>query len=83
MPQLQFNIDWPSLVATNVGRLCDNLAAEDVDAAVATGFALAGIYPVGMKLVVSWTPQHTGHALGWLVGPPRTGNMLLVVERWA
>jgi MFS family permease len=34
----------------------------------ATGFALAGIYPVGMKLVVSWTPQHTGHALGWLVG---------------
>jgi MFS family permease len=34
----------------------------------ATGFALAGIYPVGMKLVVSWTPHHTGHALGWLVG---------------
>jgi MFS family permease len=42
----------------------------------ATGFALAGIYPVGMKLVVSWTPQHTGHALGWLVGMLTLGTAL-------
>ncbi len=34
----------------------------------ATGIALAGIYPVGMKLVVSWEPQRAGRALGWLVG---------------
>lgn len=34
----------------------------------ATGVALAGIYPVGMKLVVSWAPQRAGGALGWLVG---------------
>jgi MFS family permease len=34
----------------------------------ATGVALAGIYPVGMKLVVSWAPQSAGEALGWLVG---------------
>lgn len=33
-----------------------------------TGLALAGIYPLGMKLVVSWTPHKTGHALSWLVG---------------
>ena len=37
--------------------------AESLGAAMlwrfATGFALAGVYPVGMKLVVSWTPQHT------------------------
>ncbi len=33
-----------------------------------TGVALAGIYPIGMKLVVSWYPLKTGHALGWLVG---------------
>lgn len=34
----------------------------------ATGLCLAGIYPLGMKLVVSWTPSHAGAALGWLVG---------------
>jgi MFS family permease len=33
-----------------------------------TGFALAGIYPIGMKLVVSWAPQQAGNVLGWLVG---------------
>ena len=33
-----------------------------------TGLALAGIYPLGMKLVVSWSPQRKGTALGWLVG---------------
>jgi len=47
-------------------------AAESVTLAAvarfATGLSLAGIYPLGMKLVVSWTPSHAGAALGWLVG---------------
>ena len=34
----------------------------------ATGLALAGIYPLGMKLVVGWAPDRKGMALGWLVG---------------
>jgi len=42
----------------------------------ATGFTLAGIYPIGMKLVVGWTPQNTGHALGWLVGMLTLGTAL-------
>jgi MFS family permease len=33
-----------------------------------TGLALAGIYPIGMKLVVSWSPRKAGNVLGWLVG---------------
>mgnify|MGYP006282960695 FL=1 len=33
-----------------------------------TGFALAGIYPIGMKLMVSWAPERRGEALAWLVG---------------
>lgn len=40
----------------------------------ATGVALAGIYPLGMKLVVSWTPGLAGHALGWLVGTLTAGT---------
>jgi len=33
-----------------------------------TGVALAGIYPVGMKLAASWYREGLGSALGWLVG---------------
>lgn len=35
---------------------------------VATGFCLAGIYPVGMKIAAQWFPDGLGAALGWLVG---------------
>lgn len=34
----------------------------------ATGFFLAGIYPVGMKIAAACYPQGLGRALGWLVG---------------
>ncbi len=33
-----------------------------------TGFFLAGIYPVGMKIASQWFPHGLGAALGWLVG---------------
>ena len=33
-----------------------------------TGLALAGIYPLGMKLVFGWAPQRVGQSLGLLVG---------------
>ena len=35
---------------------------------VATGFFIAGIYPVGMKIAAQWFPRGLGAALGWLVG---------------
>lgn len=41
-----------------------------------TGFALAGIYPLGMKLIISWDPKKTGTALGWLVGMLTLGTAL-------
>ena len=41
-----------------------------------TGVALAGIYPLGMKLVVSWAPQRAGEALGWLLGMLTLGTAL-------
>jgi MFS family permease len=34
----------------------------------ATGFLLAGIYPVGMKIAAQWFPRGLGLALGWLLG---------------
>ena len=33
-----------------------------------TGLCLAGIYPLGMKMVIAWTPKYAGAALAWLVG---------------
>jgi MFS family permease len=42
----------------------------------AVGVALAGIYPLGMKLVVSWQPTRAGEALGWLVGMLTFGTAL-------
>lgn len=35
---------------------------------LATGFFLAGIYPVGMKLAAQWFPRGLGPALGLLIG---------------
>ena len=66
-----------------IGALCNAafaLLATGVTSGMAwrfaTGFALAGVYPIGMKLIVSWAPQHTGHALGWLVGMLTVGTAL-------
>lgn len=54
------------------------LVSRDLAQALAfrfvTGMALAGIYPLGMKLVVGWTPGLAGHALGWLVGTLTIGT---------
>ena len=42
----------------------------------AVGAALAGVYPLGMKLVVSWVPEQAGPALAWLVGMLTLGTAL-------
>lgn len=55
------------------------LAASLPQAAVArfiTGFALAGVYPLGMKLVVGWEPKRASEALAWLVGMLTIGTAL-------
>jgi len=51
------------------------------------GICLAGIYPIGMKLVVSWAPERTGFALAYLVGMLTLGTALphgmrLVGAKW-
>ncbi|WP_163576655.1 MFS transporter [Halomonas faecis] len=56
------------------------LVAEQIPLALTlrflTGLCLAGIYPLGMKLVIGWTPKHTGAALAWLVGMLTLGTAL-------
>ncbi|WP_136252973.1 MFS transporter [Onishia niordana] len=43
---------------------------------VITGMCLAGIYPVGMKLMVGWMPGRSGVGLAWLVGMLVLGTAL-------
>jgi MFS family permease len=40
------------------------------------GLSLAGIYPIGMKLIVSWAPNRRGAALAYLVGMLTLGTAL-------
>lgn len=54
---------------------CDSLPAA-LACRFAVGLCLAGIYPLGMKLVVSWAPDRAGLALGWLVGALTIGTAL-------
>jgi MFS family permease len=42
----------------------------------ATGFFLAGIYPVGMKIASGWYQRDLGRALGYLVGALVAGTAL-------
>ena len=58
---------------TGFALLSGNLI-EAIGFRFATGLALAGVYPLGMKLVVTWAPQQAGAALGWLVGALTLGT---------
>jgi MFS family permease len=40
------------------------------------GLCIAGIYPLGMKMVISWTPGHAGATLGLLIGMLTLGTAL-------
>ena len=63
------------LICSLAGALCTLAALLQVESFSAllfwracTGFFLAGIYPVGMKIAAQWFPKGLGVALGWLVG---------------
>lgn len=70
-------------VCAVLGAICNGafaLLADGMASAVplrfAVGFCLAGVYPLGMKLVVSWVPERAGAALAQLVGMLTLGTAL-------
>lgn len=70
-------------VCAVLGALCNAafaLLADGMNTAIplrfAVGFCLAGVYPLGMKLVVSWVPERAGAALAQLVGMLTLGTAL-------
>ena len=62
-----------ALANAGFAHLADDLPTALVFRSV-TGLSLAGVYPLGMKLVVTWAPDRAGAALGWLVGALTLGT---------
>ena len=54
--------------AANLGVLAADGMAGLAASRFVTGFFIAGIYPVGMKIASGWFREDLGRALGWLVG---------------
>ncbi len=50
--------------------------ASGIPLRFAVGLCLAGVYPLGMKLVVGWVPERAGAALAQLVGMLTLGTAL-------
>jgi MFS family permease len=76
-----FNARWVFFVSALLGAVFNAafaFLAEGLVAALAfralTGFTLAGIYPVGMKLVASWFRSGLGWRLGVMVGALTMGT---------
>lgn len=76
---------WPahvlfawSAVAAGASTMAIAAAARGLGVAVAlrflTGFFLAGVYPVGMKIVATWTKEDRGLGIGLLVGALTLGS---------
>lgn len=69
-----------SSVAGAVFNALFALASTGLESAMlfrfAVGLALAGVYPLGMKLIVSWNPAGAGRTLGLLVGMLTLGTAL-------
>jgi MFS family permease len=82
-----------SAVAASASTALIAARAEGLGLAVAlrllTGFFLAGVYPVGMKIVATWTKEDRGLGIGLLVGAltlgsagPHLLNALGVASDW-
>lgn len=68
-PSFVFFVSAVVASALNLFLLQDTLAIEYVYGIRAmTGFCLAGIYPVGMKIAADYFDQDISHALGFLLG---------------
>jgi len=68
-PRLVFLLCSLAGAAANLGVLtADGGLAPLLICRFATGFFLAGIYPVGMRIAAGWYRTGLGHALGFLVG---------------
>lgn len=77
-------------VASILGAIANALFVRAVDnitlawlLRLLTGLCLAGVYPMGMKLIISWVPKYAGAALSWLLAMLTLGTALPHLMRGA
>lgn len=76
-PSRVFAVSAVAAAVTNAGfALLATGPTEGLVWRFVTGMTLAGVYPLGMKMVVSWDPGRAGASLGWLVGMLTLGTAL-------
>ena len=63
------------LFTASIGLFANGLALALVFRFL-TGFVLAGVYPVGMKIMATWTKEDRGWAIGLLVGALTIGSAM-------
>ncbi len=67
-PRRVFGVCSLAGAASNLLVTCVDALGALLAARFVTGFFLAGIYPVGMKIAASWYADGLGRALGYLTG---------------
>src|SRR6266481_4945432 len=70
---------FSALAAAAVNAAFAFMAADPLSAILlsgATGFFLAGVYPVGMKIIAGWFQRGRGLALGIMIGALTVGSAL-------
>ncbi len=73
-PRWVFLLSALATAAGTAGFAASDALAPALACRFATGVALAGVYPVGMKIAVSWFPGRAGYVLGWMLAAGTLGS---------
>jgi len=82
-PKLVFCISiWMGAIATALLLLVPVGSLQAILLRGVTGFCLAGVYPVGMKIAIGWSEKHRGFLVGLLVGGLTLGSAAPHLLTW-
>lgn len=73
-PRLFFFSSLTAAVVTALLPICSRGLNSAVPLRFLAGIALAGVYPIGMKIVATWTRENRGWGIGLLVGALTVGS---------
>jgi MFS family permease len=82
-PRLVFAISvWLGALATALLLVVPVGSVQAILLRAFTGFCLAGVYPVGMKIAIGWSAKHRGFLVGLLVGGLTLGSAAPHLLTW-
>lgn len=82
-PKLVFAISvWLGALATALLLVVPVGSLQAILLRGITGFCMAGVYPVGMKIAIGWSKKHRGFLVGLLVGGLTLGSAAPHLLTW-